>query len=131
MDKDGMGAYAEYKVCRSTLPSFRNIAIGSSGVIYPPSFLMALKWAGTAFEACCPKADDLWLHVHALRSGYKIRQILPRLPYFSFQGVPGTQEIALKYENVDYGDGNDRQIAATYNDADIQLLRADSNLAPR
>jgi hypothetical protein len=69
--------------------------------------------------------------VQALRAGLKVRQILPSLPYFSFQGVPGTQEIALKYENVDYGDGNDRQIAATYNDADIQLLRADSNLAPR
>ena len=103
--------------------------MGCMGVIYPAQFLMALKRAGTAFEHCCPKGDDLWLHVQALRASYKVRQILPRLPYFSFQLIPGSQQIALSHENVD-GDGNERQMRATYNEADIQLLRADCGIVP-
>jgi hypothetical protein len=55
-----------------------------------------------------------------------VRQILPRLPYFSFQGIPGTQEVALSRENVTHGNGNDRQVKATYRETDIQLLRADA-----
>jgi hypothetical protein len=95
------------------------------GVIYPPSFLAVLKRAGAAFKDCCPQGDDLWLHVQALRAGLKVRQILPSLPYFSFQGVPGSQQSALSYENVTYGDGNDRQVRATYTEADVRLLQSD------
>jgi hypothetical protein len=84
-----------------------------------------LKRAGTAFKDCCPQGDDLWLHVQALRAGLKVRQILPSLPYFSFQGVPGSQQSALSYENVTYGDGNDRQVRATYTEADVRLLQSD------
>jgi hypothetical protein len=123
VDKGGIRKYAGHKLCSSTRSSFRNLAIGAMGVIYPPSLLMVLKRAGTAFEAYCPRADDIWLHVQALRSGYKVRQIYPRLPYFSFQTVPGSQQTALSCENVTYGDGNDRQVAATYKEDDVQLLR--------
>ncbi len=124
-DNTGIGRYATFKVCSSTLPSVRNIALGVMGVIYPPSFLAVLKRAGTAFKDCCPQGDDLWLHVQALRAGCKVRQILPRLPYFSFQAVPGSQQSALSYENVTYGDGNDRQVRATYTEADVRLLQSD------
>ena len=51
-----------------------------------------------------------------------MRQILPRLPYFSFQSVPGSEHTALSYENVTYGDGNDRQVRATYTEADIRCF---------
>jgi hypothetical protein len=119
-----VGRPSEWTQCTSTLPSFRHHAAGVTGVIYPPPFLSALKRAGTAFETCCPKADDLWLHVQALRSGYKIRMILPRLPYFSFLSVPGTHRTGLCIGNVDR-DGNNPQVRATYNEADVQLLRAD------
>lgn len=122
--EDGLGRYSEWKQCHSVLPSLRHIAGSGAGAIYPPSFLAVLKHAGTAFQACCPKADDLWLHVQALRSGFKMRMILPRLPYFSFLSVPGTDRTALCIDNVD-GGGNDSQIRATYNGADVQLLRAD------
>jgi hypothetical protein len=125
VNENGIGKYREYKPCDCTQPRSRHLALGVMGVIYPPSFLMVLKRAGTSFIVCCPRSDDLWLHVQALRSGYKVRQIVPRSPYFSFQGIPGTQQIALSYENVTYGDGNDRQMNATYNDADNQLLRMD------
>ena len=118
-----IGKYAYFKVCNSTRLSSRNLALGVMGVIYPPSFLTVLKSAGTVFQQCCPSADDLWLHVQALRSGYKVRQILPNLPYLSFHEVPGAHQTALSYSNVTYGDGNDRQIKATYTQADINLLR--------
>ena len=100
VNSDGLGKYAAYKACDSTRPCFRHLALGVMGAIYPPSFLPVLKRAGAAFEACCPKGDDLRLHVQALRSGYKVRQILPRLPYFSFQEIPGAGKTALSYENV-------------------------------
>lgn len=129
MNETGIANYAEWKQCNNTRPRFRNSIHSGIGTIYPPSFLMVLKQAGTAFEACCPKADDIWLHVQALRSGYRVRMILPRLPYFSFRGVPGTQHTALCHVNVD-ADGNDRQISATYTDADIHLLRAECGFEP-
>jgi hypothetical protein len=123
-DGNGIGRYANYEACSSTLPSFHNVALGVMGVIYPPPFLIVLKRAGIAFQNCCPQADDLWLHVQALRAGFKVRQILPRLPYFSFHAVPGSQRTALSYENVTYGDGNDRQVKATYTEADVKLLQS-------
>ena len=124
MDENGIGKYLDWKHCNSTTMSFRHISLGCMGAIYPPLFLLALKRAGTDFETCCPKGDDLWLHVQALRAGFKVRQILPQLPYFAFQAIPGTERSSLSHENVTYGDGNDCQIRATYTESDIQVLRA-------
>jgi hypothetical protein len=129
LNEDGFDKYSYWKFCNSTASSFCHIAMGCTGTIYPVPFLMVLKRAGTAFESCCPKGDDLWLHVQALRAGNRVRQILPQLPYFSFQAIPGTQQIALCHENVD-GDGNERQIKATYTETDILLLRAECGSRP-
>jgi hypothetical protein len=126
VNQNGFEKYSGWEPCSSTTLSFRYLAAGVTGVIYPPSLLTVLKRAGTAFEACCPKGDDLWLHVQALRSGHMVRQILPQLPYFAFQGIPGTQQTALCQDNVDSGNGNERQMKATYNDDDFQLLRNES-----
>jgi len=125
IDENGIGKSRDWKQCDSTQPQCRHVAAGVTGVIYPPAFLAQLKRAGNAFETCCPKADDIWLHVQALRSGYRVRQIFPHLPYCSFRGIPGTQDTALCNYNVS-GLGNDRQISATYSDADIHLLRTNS-----
>ena len=84
----GFTKYQDWKFCNSTTPSFCHLAMGSMGVIYPAQFLMALKRAGTAFKSCCPKGDDLWLHVQAHRASNKDRQILTRLPYFSCELIP-------------------------------------------
>lgn len=130
LDKGRIRKYIDLRHCDSTDSSFRHIAVGRSGVIYPPSFLAVLKRAGTDFEDCCPKGDDLWLHVQALRSGYKVRQILRQLPYFSFQGIPGTERTSLSFGNVTFGAGNDRQIRATYKESDLQLIRMDCVVAP-
>ncbi|MDR3573739.1 MAG: hypothetical protein P4L50_07755 [Anaerolineaceae bacterium] len=125
IDENGIEKSHDWRQCDSTQPRSRHVAAGIAGVIYPPAFLMELKRTGRAFETCCPKADDIWLHVQALRSGYKVRQIFPHLPYWSFRGIPGTQNTALCNYNVD-GFGNDQQISATYSDADVRKLRADS-----
>lgn len=129
VERTGFARYREWQQCHSTVPSSRHLAAGVTGVVYPPAFLTILKRAGTAFETCCPKGDDLWLHVQALRSGYKVRQIFPHLPYFAFQGIPGTQQSALCHDNVDSGDGNDRQMKATYSENDFQLLRNENGTA--
>jgi hypothetical protein len=65
-----LAPYAEWQRCRSTEPSHSSFATGVSGCIYPPEFLRRLRTAGAAFLDLCPRADDLWLHVNALRAGF-------------------------------------------------------------
>jgi len=110
--------YKTWKLNGYIKPSYTQMALGVSGVIYPPELLKILKTCGTSFQNCCPKADDIWLHVQAIRAGYKIRQIRKKRlcsPY-----IPGSQRFALAHEN-NYG-GNDRQIAATYTNKDIKKM---------
>jgi hypothetical protein len=91
---------------------------GASGVIYPAALLPALKAAGTHFEKCCPRGDDIWLHAQALRAGFRVRQIKRRAVLFFL--IPGTQESALFNENM--FNGNDPQIARTYTKNDLDLI---------
>ncbi len=111
--------YATWKPCTSHLPSFRNFATGVSGVLYPVAFLLALKQAGAGFAQCCPKGDDIWLHVQALRAGIPVCQVAVKPVHFLM--VPGSQKQALAQQNCNDG-GNDRQIAATYTRADVEKL---------
>ena len=115
--------YNDWPLCTTTAKSFRLLATGVSGVIYPPDLLLKLKRAGRDFERACPKADDLWLHVQALRGGYPIRQIGRRSAHFPI--VPDTQDISLYSTNATEDDGNDRQIRSTYQQEDIEALIAD------
>jgi hypothetical protein len=78
-----------------------------------------LKQEGTAFLDCCPKNDDIWLHVQALRAEYRVRQISET--QFRHWEIPGTQSIALYHHNVARS-GNDQQIKATYTAEDIRKL---------
>jgi hypothetical protein len=111
--------YRAWEPCRSVQPSFLNFAAGNSGCIYPPAFLRALKAAGKGFEQQCPRADDVWLHVNAVRAHFKIRQIRKR--QLNFPSLPDTQDIALFLSNVDLGK-NDVQIQNTYSPTDIGAL---------
>jgi hypothetical protein len=110
--------YAQWELCRSTDPSWRHLLNGVSGVIYPPQLLEALQRAGSGFQECCPRADDVWLHANALRAGFKIQQISRRATHFPI--IPGTQASALYFHNVAVG--NDAQIAKTYSQADFQRM---------
>jgi hypothetical protein len=123
-----IAAYRDWPLCASTAPSFRTVATGVSGVIYPRALLEDLKSAGTAFESRCPKADDLWLHVQAIRAGFHIRQIQPEPIHFPM--IPGTQETSLYAENCALDDGNDRQLAVTYEDRDLTLFGCNRTAAP-
>lgn len=114
--------YREWPLCESADPSYRTVATGVSGVIYPGALLEALKAAGTDFETRCPKADDLWLHVRAIRSGFHIRQI-QRKP-IHFPTIPGTQATSLWAENCALDDGNDRQLNVTYEASDLELFES-------
>lgn len=120
LNKDGIAKYMHWKSSYSTEPSFCRFATGVGGVIYPPPLQRVIKQAGTAFMQCCPKADDIWLNVQALRAGYKVRQI--RKKGFRLVEIPGTQSIALRNHNWAGGE-NDHQIAATYHASDIARLR--------
>lgn len=118
--------YQTWAQCRSTEPELLHFATGVSGCIYPPSLLKRLKLAGSEFLHTCPKADDVWLHVNALRAGMKTRQIWNRSLRFPF--VPGTQGSGLYHSNVLLA-RNDEQIRNTYTAEDIALLEESAALA--
>lgn len=110
--------YAQWPLCCSTVPSWRHIPNGVSGVIYPLRLLAAFRSAGSEFEQCCPRADDVWLHANALRAGFRVRQIGRRAIHFPM--IPGSQESALYFDNV--ATGNDIQIAKTYTRRDVERI---------
>ena len=94
---------------------------GVGGVIYPPALLDRLRDEGRAFLMCCPKADDLWLHVVALRHGFLARQLAERA--MEFELMPSTQSIGLQKQNV-WMSQNDAQATATYRQADLERMRS-------
>jgi hypothetical protein len=114
--------YLNWEARKSTQPSARCFATGSSGCIYPAEFLVKLKRTGDYFLQFCPWADDVWLHVNALRTGFKIRQIAHRP--LDFPVIPGTQKIGLFNKNW-HQTGNDEQIRRTYTTEDIELLMSE------
>jgi hypothetical protein len=111
--------YWNWPLCRTDQPSLKHFATGVSGVIYPPAFQRLLKTAGEEFRTCCPRADDIWLHVMALRHGYRIRQVSAKS--VDFPSIPGMSRLGLRRTNVD-GSGNDDQIRLTYNSKDVLNL---------
>lgn len=113
--------YRSWDHCVTSRPSFLHFATGVSGCIYPAAFLRHLKRAGHEFLELCPKADDVWLHVNALRSGFKIRQVWTHPLRFPF--VPGTQGSGLYHDNVLLS-RNDEHVRSTYSSADIRMLEA-------
>ena len=112
-------SYNTWRPCHSTSPSLRHFATGVSGCIYPPAFLEHLKNAGDAFMQLCPRSDDAWLHLNAVRSGTRVRQICDRP--LRFPAVPGSQKTSLFHGNVVLS-GNDAQIQRTYGAQDIAAL---------
>jgi hypothetical protein len=123
LTESGFEPYSKWKMCRSTEASISHFATGVSGVIYPPAYLDSLKNAGDAFRDCCPKADDIWLHVIAIRAGFKIRQINKKSRHFPI--VPKSSGTALMATNL-YQGHNDIQIKKSYTVQDIGMIRASS-----
>jgi hypothetical protein len=117
--------YMTWKACASDKPSMLHFATGVSGIALPPALLQQLKNSGTQFRSLCPAADDIWLHVNALRAGLQTRQIRP-WPR-NFPVIPGTQEQTLMQANV-HNSQNDVQIARTYTSQDIATLQQETQL---
>jgi hypothetical protein len=110
--------YTEWPMSNDASSNQNTIAIGVSGVLYPAPFLDQLRDQGDAFRAASPTADDLWLHVQALRGSRTVRQVHPRPSYY--QGIGGSQTSALWTSNVNVG--NDDVIARLYTADDIGRL---------
>lgn len=100
----------------------RTFATGVSGVLYPPHLLDALREAGTAFTECAPRADDVWLHAMALRTGTTVRPVTDGLT--EYRSAPQDRWASLGMSNIFEG-GNDRQIAATYTPDEVELMWQD------
>lgn len=116
-----LAPYAQWRGCQTSMPSLRHFLTGVSGVCYPVSLQLALRDAGNGFLMTCPRADDIWLNLVALRSGHPVAQVTPLGRRF-FE-LPGTREAGLARGNVQ-GGGNDRQLAASYTAADLARLVA-------
>lgn len=99
----------------------RVFVTGGAGVVFPHPLMRAMRSAGDSFIDTCPRADDIWINVQAMRAGLRAR----RLGCDGFAlGFPRSQgEVALHTDNVGRG-GNDRQLAATLTEADLAVLRA-------
>jgi hypothetical protein len=117
---DRIAPYSDWRSCTSDRPSMLHFATGVSGTVLPPVLLRLLKDNGTSFKPLCPKADDIWLHVNAVRAGLPTRQIGSWQRNFPI--IPGTQAQRLMDANVS-GSQNDVQIARTYSSQDIAVLQ--------
>ena len=114
-----LARYRMWSSCRSTEPSFLHFTTGVSGCLYPPAMLTCLKESGDVFLNTCPRADDVWLNVTALRRDFKVKQVLNRPVNFPL--IAGTQSSGLWQSNV-LRDQNDVQLAATYTEQDVARL---------
>lgn len=123
--REKLADYNRWSFCRSNTPRFEHIATGVSGIIYPPPFLARLKEAGLGFISCCPRADDIWIHVQAIRAGFAIRQV--RSDPLCFLETPLSQGKALWKTNM--AGQNDIQIEATYAARDVAQLYSQLELS--
>jgi hypothetical protein len=124
LEQGRIAPYTRWTSCTSDRPSFLHFATAVSGNILPPRLLQRLKQEGLAFRNLCPKADDIWLHVNALRCGIRIRQLSTWQRNYPL--LPGTQEVTLSSSNVNMS-ANDAQIAKTYGADDYMLLEREQN----
>ncbi|MEJ5928051.1 glycosyltransferase [Corynebacterium sp. H128] len=122
--RDGaMMPYAKWSAVDTCNASYLHFATGVSGVLYPPTFISYVVDKGDEFMKLTPRADDVWLHVCALRSGHPIRQVYAQPRHFAV--IPSTQVGALVVGNTLMG-GNDEQIKKVYTEQDVQQLRESS-----
>ena len=115
-----LAPYAAWALTKDRSPSRLNFITGVGGAIYPSAFLHFLQRAGREFQHCCPRNDDVWLTVNAIRAGVPVCQVRDRA--FEPLVVPGTQSRRLYDENVRDG-GNQIQLRRTFTHEDLAILR--------
>ena len=119
--EDGIAPYAQWPDCSVSAPSFLHFATGVSGSIFPARLLRQLRKGGKAFMESCPRADDVWIHVNALRAGVQVRQI-DRWQK-DYPEIAGSQAVSLASVNNGQRQ-NDAQIASSYTSEDQAKLRS-------
>ena len=116
-----IGAYLTWQPCESTEPSFRHVATGASGCIYPMEYLQQLQLSGSQALENFLSANDIWLHANALRAGFKVKQIGQLSKIFQF--MTGIKPDELSGLESDFR-SVDENIKKTYIASDISLLSA-------
>lgn len=94
-----------YKALIDT-PSFQLLPTGVGGVLYPPHAISKEAINPSVIKGVCIDADDLWLKINTVMSGYKTVLakdfVLPKT-------IDGSQETALWKSNV-FKEGNDQAL---------------------
>lgn len=104
-DEDGkIKKYEDWKMCstKSNLPSFNFCATEGAGTLYPPHLLntkitLNLKYINKYIDA-----DDLWMKANEVLSNIPVVISNPKLERKRIE-IPSSQEVGLKYTNVDGG----------------------------
>ncbi|RNE49070.1 glycosyltransferase [Corynebacterium alimapuense] len=117
--------YVKWSAADTSRASYLHFATGVSGVLYPSTFISYVVEQGDEFMKLTPRADDVWLHACALRSGFPVRQVYSNPRHFAV--VPTTQRASLVIGNTLMG-GNDEQISRVYRAEDVAMLVAAAQL---
>lgn len=120
LDGDRLAPYASWGYGRNPGLSLGNVSIGVDGVYFPPRFQQVMRDASSDFLEHAARADDLWLHVHAVRAGVPVGQV-GSVPGH-FPSLLGSQGGALAAENQ-AGGRNDQVAAALYGHEDVAVIR--------
>jgi len=86
---------------RSLKPSFRNMAIGVGGVLYPPHSLTEEMLDSKLFMQIAPTVDDIWFYAAAIAKGTKIAPVA--FGYWRHKKLKKPDEICLKNTNISSG----------------------------
>ncbi|HET6151861.1 MAG TPA: lipopolysaccharide biosynthesis protein [Marmoricola sp.] len=116
---DAPASYRLWPMCGSTEPSLRTVPTGTSGVLYPFPMVEQIAAHGSGFIARAPRADDLWLHHIAVRSGHPAGQVRSTPRHFAL--LPFGTGQSLWQEN--HRSGNDEVIAELYRASEWESVR--------
>jgi len=122
MRLDASGALSKYETWQLSgkelvHPSHAIFPTGVGGALYPPGVLHDDVHNKALAERMCPRADDIWFKVMAFRKGTQC--VATSTGSGDLPALQGSQEIALKYSNLD-GGGNDSQLTEVLNYFNIE-----------
>ncbi|WP_129358525.1 hypothetical protein [Rothia uropygioeca] len=104
--------------------SFSNFMTGAGGAVFPLALQERILHDGTEFTNTCPRADDIWINIEAIRAGVRTRFVSPEgLTYIS---IPGLQQKSSLHSTNVAENGNDAQIRATLTSEDIRILAGEA-----
>lgn len=99
-------------------PTHQVMLTGCGGILYPPNTLHSDVTNIELFSSLCPKADDLWLKVMALKNN----TLCKKTDYVSnSHALKNHRDIGLASTNVKKG-GNDSQLTRLLNHYNIKLM---------